>query len=91
MLRGTVRVTGARTAPDIAADLTGSALRYGDYAAASARIQGNLPWRGDTGSLDVVATGVNAGIALDEVRLAARGADTMTGQIYSYQDFREGR
>jgi len=74
VLRGTVRVTGARTAPDIAADLTGSALRYGEYAAASARIQGRLPWRGDTGSLDVVATGVDAGIALDEVRLAARGA-----------------
>ncbi len=74
VLRGTVRVTGARTAPDIAADLTGSALRYGDYTADSARIQGRLPWRGDAGALDVAATGVNAGLALDEVRVAARGA-----------------
>lgn len=74
VLRGTVRVTGPRTAPDIAADLTGTALRYGEYTTASARIQGNLPWRGGDGALDVVATGVNAGVALDEVRLAARGA-----------------
>ncbi|MCD9029121.1 translocation/assembly module TamB domain-containing protein [Luteimonas sp. BDR2-5] len=74
VLRGTLRVTGPRTAPDVAADLTGSDLRYGDYQAASARIQGRLPWRSDSGTLDVVATGVNAGVALDEVRLAARGA-----------------
>jgi len=74
VLRGTVRVTGPRAAPDIAADLTGTALRYGDYAAASARIRGNLPWRSGDGALDVVATGVNAGLALDEVRLSARGA-----------------
>lgn len=74
VLRGSVRVGGARTAPDIAADLTGTALRYGDYAADSARIQGELPWQRDSGTLDIVATGVNAGIALDEVRLAARGA-----------------
>ncbi|WP_233198650.1 MULTISPECIES: translocation/assembly module TamB domain-containing protein [Luteimonas] len=73
-LRGTVRVTGPRTAPDIAADLTGAALRYGDYAAASARIQGRLPWRRDSGTLDVVATGVEAGVALSQVRVSARGA-----------------
>lgn len=30
-------------------------------------------------------------VAPAALRLAARGADTMTGQIYSYQDFREGR
>ncbi len=74
VLRGTLRATGPRTAPDIAADLTGSDLHYGDYRATSARIQGRLPWRSDSGTLDVVATGVNAGVALDELRLAARGA-----------------
>ncbi|KLJ00645.1 hypothetical protein WQ56_09125 [Luteimonas sp. FCS-9] len=75
-LRGTLRVTGPRTAPDIAADLTGSALRFGDYAAASARIDGRLPWRGNAGALDVSATGVQAGVALDAVQVSARGAIT---------------
>ncbi len=73
-LRGTVRVTGPRTAPDIAADLTGDALRYGDYGAAHVRIDGRLPWQRANGSLDVSATGVQAGVALDTVQVSARGA-----------------
>ncbi|MBB3342798.1 translocation/assembly module TamB domain-containing protein [Luteimonas sp. RC10] len=75
-LQGTLRVTGARTAPDLAADLTGSALRFGDYAAASARIDGRLPWRSDAGTLEVSASGVQAGVALDTVQVSARGAIT---------------
>ena len=74
VLRGTVRVTGPRTAPDIAADLTGDALRYGDYAATHLRIDGRLPWQRANGALDVSATGVQAGVALDTVRVSARGA-----------------
>jgi len=73
-LRGTVRVTGPRTTPDIAADLTGNALRYGDYAATHVRIDGRLPWQRASGTLDVSATGVQAGVALDTVRVSARGA-----------------
>lgn len=74
VLRGTVRVTGPRTAPDIAADLTGDALRYGDYVATHVRIDGRLPWQRANGALDVSATGVQAGVALDSVRVSARGA-----------------
>ncbi|NYZ62064.1 translocation/assembly module TamB domain-containing protein [Luteimonas deserti] len=73
-LRGTLRMTGPRDAPDIAADLTASALRFGDYAADSARISGRLPWRQGSGALDVTASGVQAGVALDSLRVAARGA-----------------
>lgn len=73
-LRGTLRLTGARTAPNIDADLTGSALHYGDYRADALTAQGRLPWRGGDGNLAVRAQGLNAGIALDRLRLDARGS-----------------
>jgi len=73
-LRGTVQATGPRNAPDVSADLTGSGLRWGDYATASLRAQGRLPWSRDSGTLVLDGSGVNAGIALDEVHVEARGA-----------------
>jgi translocation and assembly module TamB len=73
-LRGTLRLTGARNAPNIDADLTGAGLRYGDYRADALTAQGRLPWRGSGGSLAVRAQGLSAGIAFDTLRVDARGA-----------------
>ncbi len=73
-LRGSLAVTGARTAPDIAVDLDGSGLRYGAYTARTLRIDGNLPWSGGGGQLALDASGVQAGVALDTVAVRARGA-----------------
>ncbi len=73
-LRGTLQVGGARAAPDVEADLSGSGLRWGDYAAATLRAQGRLPWSGTDGALVLDGSGVTAGVALDSVRVEARGA-----------------
>ncbi len=73
-LRGTLKLTGARNAPNIVADLTGSGLHYGDYRAESLTAQGRLPWQGSGGDLALRAQGLNAGIAFDSLRVDARGA-----------------
>ena len=73
-LRGTLRLTGARDAPNVAADLTGNGLHYGDYRADALTAQGRLPWRGGSGDLALRAQGLNAGIAFDSLRVDARGA-----------------
>lgn len=80
-LRGTLKLTGARTAPNVDADLTGNGLQYGDYRAATLTAKGRLPWRPSTGSgqvrsgaLAVRASGLEAGIAFDTLTLDARGA-----------------
>ncbi len=73
-LRGALRLTGARNAPNIDADLTGAGLRYGDYRADALTAQGRLPWRGGVGNLALRAQGLVAGIAFDTLRVDARGA-----------------
>ena len=73
-LRGTLRLTGARTAPNIDADLRGEGLRYGDYRADALTAQGRLPWTGSGGNLALRAQGLVAGMAFDSLRLDARGA-----------------
>ena len=73
-LQGTLRLSGPRKAPDIAADLSGSGLRYGDYRADSLTAQGNLPWSGSGGQLAVRAQGLNAGVAFERLSIDARGA-----------------
>ncbi|KGM53686.1 pathogenicity protein [Lysobacter arseniciresistens ZS79] len=73
-LRGTLRVTGPRSAPDIVADLDGSNLAYGDWSATSLRVDGRLPWSGGGGALDVDASGLQLSVALDRLQLDARGA-----------------
>src|SRR3546814_4002824 len=65
-LRGTLRLAGPRNAPDIEADLTGSGLEYGDYAAASLVAKGRLPWHRGNGALALSAQGVNAGVRSEE-------------------------
>ncbi len=73
-LRGTLTLRGPRDAPDIDVDLSGSQLRWGDWQAASLQAQGRLPWRGGNGQLSVSAETLVAGIALDSLRVDARGA-----------------
>lgn len=73
-LRGTITLTGARTAPDVAADLAGDGLRYGNWAVATLRAHGRLPWRGDGGALALDATGVEAGTAFERLHARAHGS-----------------
>lgn len=73
-LRGTLALSGARDAPNVAADLAGSGLEYGDYAAASLNVKGRLPWQGRGGVLTLTASGLDAGVALDTLRIDATGA-----------------
>ncbi len=88
-LRGTLKLTGARAAPNVDVDLVGSGLRYGHYRAATLTAKGRLPWRPSTlrqaqvrpssgqvrsGALAVRATGLEAGVPFDTLALDVRGA-----------------
>ena len=73
-LRGTLRLSGARNAPNIDADLTGSGLAFGDYRADTLLARGRLPWRGGNGALTVRAGGLQAGLPFDTLDIDARGA-----------------
>ncbi len=73
-LRGNVHLRGARTAPDVDVDLTGDALRWGDYRAQQLVAKGKLPWRNGSGQLLVEASGLELGLPLDSLRINARGA-----------------
>ena len=73
-LAGTVDIRGPRNAPDIAADLRGNDLRWGDWRAGSLHADGRLPWRGGGGSLRIAASALEVGIALDRLDAVASGA-----------------
>ena len=73
-LRGTLRLRGARTAPDVDVDLVGNALRYGDYRAQHLIAKGKLPWRNGNGLLLVDASGLELGLPVASLRINARGA-----------------
>ncbi|MDH7452149.1 translocation/assembly module TamB domain-containing protein [Luteimonas composti] len=73
-LSGTLQARGARETPDLEADLEGSGLRWGDYAAASLSVRGRLPWSQGGGDLVLEGSGFQAGVALDQARVHARGA-----------------
>ncbi len=73
-LRGSLRLRGARTAPDVDVDLTGDALRFGDYRAEQFIAKGKLPWRNGNGLLLVDASGLELGVPLTSLRINARGA-----------------
>jgi translocation and assembly module TamB len=74
VLRGTLKLSGARNAPNVAADLAGNGLEYGDYRADTFSAKGRLPWRGGNGQLALRASGLQAGVPFDNLRLDARGA-----------------
>lgn len=72
-LRGTLQAQGARNAPDLAADLQGAGLRWNSYAASTLHLHGSLPWSRGNGQLVVEASGLEAGVALDQARVEANG------------------
>src|SRR5690606_15105644 len=61
-------------APDVAVDLAGSDLAFGDYRAARLQAQGALPWRRGDGTLRIDASGLQAGLPLDALHATLRGA-----------------
>ncbi|MBD7954570.1 translocation/assembly module TamB [Stenotrophomonas sp. Sa5BUN4] len=73
-LQGTVQIKGRRDAPDITADLVGSNLRWGDYAAEAISLKGRLPWSGDNGTLALQGRNVNAGMLLESLNVDAQGS-----------------
>lgn len=73
-LAGTLKLTGPRAAPNLQADLAGQDLKWSDYAAQSLSLRGRLPWRGGNGELALRGSAVQAGLALDQVSVDARGA-----------------
>ena len=74
LLRGTLQLRGPRTAPDVQVALDGSDLAFGDYRAARLSARGQLPWRGGGGRLQVEASALQAGVALDGLRATLTGA-----------------
>lgn len=73
-LAGTLKLTGARNAPNVDADLGGSNLAWQDWSAESLSLRGRLPWRNGSGEIALRGTAVNVGVVLDSVRVDARGA-----------------
>jgi translocation and assembly module TamB len=78
-LRGTLKLTGARNAPNIDAELTGSGLSYAGYRAQTLDAHGRLPWQNGNGGASqgmivVHATGLDVGIPIEALTLDARGA-----------------
>lgn len=75
VLRGTLKLTGARTQPNIDVDLTGQSLRWDDWKAGALRARGRLPWRaGAAGAMSIDGENVEAGLAFTRLHLDARGA-----------------
>ena len=74
VLRGDLRLSGARNAPNVAVDLTGSDLVFGDYRASRLQAKGRLPWRQGDGALRLDADGVQAGVPLTRLHASLHGA-----------------
>ncbi len=72
-LQGEVRLDGPLPLPGINADLSGNGLSWSGYTADSIHLAGTLPSGGRAGTLQLDASGVNAGIALDRVDATATG------------------
>lgn len=75
LVRGTLQVTGPRTAPDVAADLDGRDIAVAGYRIGALTARGRLPWAAGTpGALAVHASGLQLGLPLDALDADARGA-----------------
>jgi translocation and assembly module TamB len=74
VLRGSLKLRGARNAPDIEVDLDGSGIAFGDYRAEHLSAKGRLPWRSGNGALAIDARGVEAGTPLSGLQANLRGA-----------------
>ena len=74
VLRGTLKLRGARTAPDIDVDLTGDGVAFGEYRAERLLAKGRLPWNRGNGALDIDASGLQVGLPLSSLQANLRGA-----------------
>lgn len=75
VLRGTLKLTGARAQPNIDIDIVGQSLRYDDWKAGSLHARGRLPWRtGAAGALSIDGEQVDAGLTFARLHLNAHGA-----------------
>ena len=73
-LRGTLQLRGARDAPDVAIDMNGDDVAFGDYLARHIAARGRLPWRSGDGSLAIDAQGLQLGLPFTDLRANLRGA-----------------
>jgi len=73
-LRGTLQLRGARDAPDVAVDLVGSDIAFGDYRAGRFTAKGRLPWKAGNGVLSLDAQGLQLGLPFAELHANLRGA-----------------
>ena len=73
-VRGTLKLRGARNAPDVDADLHGEGVAFGDYRAQTFVAKGRLPWRNGNGALAIDAQGLQLGLPLTALRANLRGA-----------------
>lgn len=74
-LQGTLALRGPASATDVAAQLQGESLRWGDQRAATLRLAGTLPARGAAGRFEMDGTGlVLSGVALDRLALHGSGS-----------------
>jgi translocation and assembly module TamB len=73
-LRGTLQLRGARGAPDVAIDLNGSDVAFGDYRAGHLVAKGRLPWKAGDGALSLDAQGLQLGLPFADLRANLRGA-----------------
>ena len=73
-VRGTLKLRGARGAPDIDADLRAEGLAFGDYRAERFVANGRLPWRNGNGALAIDAQGLQLGLPLSKLQANLSGA-----------------
>ena len=73
-LRGTLQLRGARNAPDVAVDMNGSDVAFGDYRAERFAAKGRLPWKNGDGALAIDAQGLQLGLPFADLRANLRGA-----------------
>lgn len=73
-IKGSLRLTGTRQAPDLQADLQGRGLRWDEWSANAVDLRGQLPWRGRGGDLVLHGSELQIGIPLQRVEVHAQGA-----------------
>ncbi len=74
-ITGHLRLSGPRTMPNLdAVDLSGTALAWNEWSAQTLNVNGRLPWRGQNGQVAIHGNDLQVGIALDSLRLDARGS-----------------
>ena len=76
LVRGTLRITGPRDAPDIAADLDGRDVAFAGYRVGTLVAKGRLPWHAGAapGALTLHGSGLQVGLPIDAIDADARGA-----------------